>query len=296
MIQPENPSNLSTAPPPFISIVIPCYERPNDLRRCLQSLCQENQRDSPPYEIIVSDDSRTDNCKKVVEQEFPLAKWDSGKHNGPGGNRNAGVSRAAGEWIVFIDDDCIAQKGYLPAYFRAIQENPGVDLFEGYISPDRPKKTWAETCPENSTGGMFWTSNLCVRKEVFDEFDGFDETFKVAYEDVDFAYRLQKEEKKTLFVKDAVACHPWRTLRNKGNNWKPKGFEWEELKLFLNKHPNANEHNAPTIYARHLLRMTTKDLCNCIIKFRCRGLAVLLGQIHVTFSIMIRLINKKFFA
>jgi GT2 family glycosyltransferase len=296
MTLPEKLNSLRTAPPLFFSIVIPCYERPKDLRRCLQSLCQENQIGSPPYEIIVSDDSRTDNCKKVVEQEFPHAKWDSGKRNGPGGNRNAGVSRAAGEWIVFIDDDCIAQKGYLPAYFRAIQENPGVDLYEGYIFPDRPKRTWAETCPENSTGGMLWTSNLCVRKEVFDEFDGFDETFKVAYEDVDFAYRLQKEEKKTLFVKDAAACHPWRTLKKKGNNWKPKGFEWEELKLFLNKHPNADEHNAPTIYARHLLRMTTKDLCHCVIKFRCRGLAVLLGQIHVTFSIMIRLINKKFFA
>jgi GT2 family glycosyltransferase len=289
-------SNSENEKTPFFSVVIPTYERPEDLRQCLQSLSPDNQPEAPSYEIIVSDDSRTDHCKKLVEQEFPLAKWNSGKHNGPGGNRNAGVSRATGKWIVFIDDDCIAQKGYIPAYFRAIQENPDIDLFEGYIFPDRQKRTWAETCPENSTGGMFWTSNLCVRKEVFDEFDGFDETFEVAYEDIDFAYRIQKAGKKTLFVKDAAACHPWRTLKNKGNNWKPKGFEWEQLKLFIKKHPNAEEHSAPMIYAKHLLRMTTKDLYQCVIKFRCRGLEVLLGQIHITCSIIVHLINKKLFA
>ena len=289
-------SNSENEKTPFFSVVIPTYERPEDLRQCLQSLSPDNQPEAPSYEIIVTDDSRSDQCRKVVEQEFPLAKWNSGKHNGPGGNRNAGVSRATGKWIVFIDDDCIAQKGYIPAYFRAIQENPDIDLFEGYIFPDRQKRTWAETCPENSTGGMFWTSNLCVRKEVFDELGGFDETFEVAYEDVDFAYRIQKDGKKTLFVKDAAACHPWRTLKREGNNWKPKGFEWKELKLFIKKHPQAHEHSSPKTYAKYFLRMITKDLYHCVTKFRGSGLRILLGQAFVTFCVMIRLIKKKLIA
>ena len=146
-----------------------------------------------------------------------------------------------------------------------------MDLFEGYIFPDRPKRTWAETCPENSSGGMFWTSNLCVRKKVFDELGGFDETFEVAYEDVDFAYRIKQDGKKMLFVKDAAVCHPWRTLKREGNNWKPKGFEWKELELFIKKHPEAHEHNSPKIYAKHFLRMVTKDLYHCVTSFRGRG-------------------------
>jgi GT2 family glycosyltransferase len=266
------------------------------LKKCLESLSNENQSDAPSYELIVTDDSRSDLCRILVKKEFPQVSWGKGKQNGPAGNRNAGVARAQGEWIVFIDDDCVAQKGYLLAYLNAIEQNPNVDLFEGYIFPDRPKRTWAETCPENSSGGMFWTSNLCVRKEVFDELGGFDETFEVAYEDVDFAYRIQKDGKKTLFVKDAAACHPWRTLKREGNNWKPKGFEWKELKLFIKKHPQAHEHSSPKTYAKYFLRMITKDLYHCVTKFRGSGLRILLGQAFVTFCVMLRLIKKKLIA
>ena len=280
----------------FFSVVIPTYERPDDLRKCLKSLRQENNNFSPVSEIIVTDDSKSDRCSRLVAEEFPSVFWGEGKKNGPAGNRNAGVARAQGEWIIFIDDDCIAQKGYLLAYLKAIEKNPKVDLFEGYIFPDRPKRTWAETCPENSSGGMFWTSNLCIRKRVFDELGGFDETFEVAYEDVDFAYRIQKVGKKTLFVKDAAACHPWRTLKREGNNWKPKGFEWKELKLFIKKHPEAHEHSSPKIYAKHFLRMITKDLYQCVTKFRGNGLSILLGQTFVTFCVIFRLLKIKLFA
>ena len=280
----------------FFSILIPTYERADDLRICLHSLRFENQKGSPPYEIIVTDDSSTNHSKKLVAEEFPFASWGMGKRKGPAGNRNAGATRAQGEWIVFIDDDCIAQKGYLLAYLKAIEEHPNTDLFEGYIFPDRPKRTWAETCPENSSGGMFWTSNLCVRKTVFDELGGFDEDFEVAYEDIDFAHRIQQSGKKTLFVKDAAACHPWRTLKREGNNWKPKGFEWKELELFIKKHPEVYEYNSPRIYVKHFLRMITKDLCYCVTKFRGRGLCVLLGQTFVTLCVIFRLLRIKLFA
>ena len=287
-------SNLENEKTPFFSVVIPTYERPEDLRQCLKALSPDNQPEAPSYELIVTDDSRSDQCRKVVEQEFPYASWSMGKQTGPAANRNAGVSRAQGEWIVFIDDDCVAQKGYLLAYLDAIEQNPNVDLFEGYIFPDRPKRTWAETCPENSSGGMFWTSNLCVRKRVFDEFEGFDEDFEIAYEDVDFAYRIQKAGKETLFVKEAAVCHPWRTLKKTGNNWKPKGFEIKELMLFLRKHPNAKEHSSSLIYIRHLFRMVTKDLAQCAFSFRGRGLDVLLAQMRVTAIVVFELSKIKF--
>jgi len=273
----------------FFSVVIPCYERPDDLRQCLHSLSRDNQKDAPDYELIVTDDSRSDRSRKVVEEEFPAASWGKGKQNGPAGNRNAGVERAKGEWIVFIDDDCVAEPDYLKAYSNAVTNHPEVSLFEGKIFPDRPKRTWAETCPENSEGRMFWTSNLCVNRSTFEELGGFDETFEVAYEDVDFAYRVKKAGKQTHFVKAAAACHPWRTLRQEGNNWKPKGFELKELLFFLEKHPNADEHACPTVYLRHLFRMLTRDLVTCAFKFKGRGIDVLWAQMKVTIIVIFTL-------
>jgi len=273
----------------FVSVVIPTYERPDDLRVCLHSLSKKIQLGSPNYEIIVTDDSKSDESRTMVEREFPNVLWGKGKHNGPAGNRNAGVSRATGEWIVFIDDDCIADTRYISAYCNAIGQNPETDLFEGRIYPDRPRRTWAECCPENSNGGMFWTSNLCVRKSTFLEIGGFDERFRVAYEDIDFAYRIKSKGFKSRFIKNASVCHPWRTLKYEGNNWKPKGFEISELLLFIKKHPNAKEHNSRLVYVRHLKRMITTDLLKCLFQFKGKGIQTLISQIMTTMMVIRKL-------
>lgn len=279
---------------PFFSFVVPTFERPDDLKKCLESLSHENQMGAPPFEIIVTDDSKSDNSRELVENNFSNVKWGRGKQNGPAGNRNAGVRRAKGVWIIFIDDDCIADKGFLNAYSKAIKDNPNAILFEGKIYPDRPRKTWAECCPENSHGDMFWTSNLCVKKEVFKKVGGFDERFRVAYEDIDFAYRVNLLGLPSMFVSEASVCHPWRTLKHEGNNWKPKGFEVSELLLFIKKHPNAEEHSSPEVYWRHFLRMLTTDLKKCLIEFKGAGVMVLISQSLTTLMVIMALTYNKF--
>ena len=279
---------------PFFSIVIPTYERPSDLKKCLESLDFNVQSSRTRYEIIVTDDSKSNNSKRMVYNDFPKVIWSPGKHNGPAGNRNAGVERIKGDWIIFIDDDCIADKGYINAYYEAVLRNPEIVLYEGKIYPGRPKRTWAECCPENSNGGMFWTSNLCVKKSIFKKIGGFDEKFRVAYEDIDFAYRITSKGFKTKFVKNASVCHPWRTLKNECNNWKPKGFEVSELLLFIKKHPDAKEHNSLLVYLRNLLRMITTDLFKCIVKFKGDGINTLVSQIIATLLVIKELIFIKY--
>ena len=267
----------------FFSVVIPTYERPGDLRICLNSLSEEIQQGAPTYEIIVSDDSKSEESKKMVESEFPRVYWGKGKQNGPAGNRNAGVERAKGEWIVFLDDDCIAQEGYLNAYVKAIKANPDVLVFEGRIFADRPRRTWAEGCPENSSGGMLWTSNLCIKKSLFYEIGKFDERFKVAYEDVEFAYRLKQRKIKTIFVINAAVCHPWRSLRSGGKNWKSKGYQIESLLLFLDKHSNAHkEYGSPSLYFKNFLRIITRNLIYCLFKLKGRGIDILISQAYIS--------------
>ncbi len=277
----------------FFSVVIPTYERPDDLRISLNSLGKDIQLGSPSYEIIVTDDSKSEESRRMIESEFFDVSWGKGKQNGPAGNRNAGVERANGKWIVFLDDDCIAQEGYLNAYAKAISDNPGVQVFEGRIFADRPRRTWSEGCPENEHGGMLWTSNLCVSRKLFIELGKFDERFTVAFEDVDFAQRINDAGLKTMFVKDASVCHPWRTLKQTGKNWKPNGYEWIELKNFLDKHPNAKDHNSPFVYLRHLKRMVIKDMVTCIIKYKGAGISIWLSNLITTSYVILKLIQRN---
>ena len=279
----------------FFSVVIPTYERPYDLRICLNSLRKEIQQGSQSYEIIVTDDSKSDESRRMVEKEFPDVSWGRGKHNGPAGNRNAGVARARGEWIVFLDDDCIAQEGFIKAYSNAIASNSDVDVLEGRIFPERPRKTWAEGCPANEQGGLYWTSNLCVRRTFFIELEGLDERFEVAYEDVDFAYRAKLAGTKFLFVLEAQACHPWRSVRQGGKNWKSKNYESADFVRFLKKHKPSEAEFSFFRYSRNLFRMATSDFMTCIWVYRMRGLDILFFQMLVTLKSMFDILihNRK---
>ena len=278
----------------FFSLVIPTFERPNDLRKCLHSVSKENQNNAPPYEIIVTDDSQSNKCKNVVVGEFPDIKWTRGKQKGPAGNRNAGESVARGLWIVFLDDDCVAQPNFLRAYANAIEQHPNVKLFEGKIFPDRPRKTWAEGCSANENGGLYWTSNLCVRKTLFESLSGFDERFEVAYEDVDFAYRAKVAGTNLLFVKEAQVCHPWRSVRKGGKNWKVKNYESADFIRFLKKHNPEEPEFSIRGYLRNLFRMISVDMLTCVCVYRMRGIDILLFQMLVTIKGMFDiLIHKK---
>ena len=281
---------------PFFTVVVPTYERPADLNVCLEALSYHNQAGAPNYEIIVSDDSKTDRSRILIKKGFPHVHWEEGKKIGPAGNRNAGVAKARGQWVVFLDDDCIAQKGYLVAYANAIADNPDFLVFEGRIYADRPRKTWAEGCPENEHGGMLWTSNLCVQRKLYIDLGGLDERFEVAYEDVEFAHRLKQINIASKFVSKAAVCHPWRTLRRKGNNWKPQSYELNSLLLFLDKHPDAQEeHGAYPIYLKNFARMIFKDMPYCLFRLRGRGIDILLSQAIVSFQISLILAFRRIY-
>ena len=267
--------------PTRVSVVIPTFERPNDLKQALSALTDKTN--SQPWQIIVSDDSHDDRSRKLVEDQFPSVLWVQGKKNGPAGNRNAGSARASGEWIIFIDDDCIPEPKFVEFYKQAIKYNPEIWVFEGRIFPDRVRKTWAEGCPENSSGGMLWTSNLCIKRSLFEELGGFDERFTIAYEDVEFAHRLKQSKFRSVFVPEAAVCHPWRTLREGGKNWKKKGYQIESLLLFLDKHEDArNEFGKPTLYLRNFFRIITSNLVYCLFSLRGKGIDLIVSQAMVS--------------
>ncbi|RYY07005.1 MAG: glycosyltransferase family 2 protein, partial [Sphingobacteriaceae bacterium] len=105
----------------MFSIIIPTYNRNDLLSKCLQRLEPGSQSiDVNKYEVIVTDDSKQEEAKNFIQNNFNWVKWVPGPQKGPAANRNYGAKQASGEWLIFIDDDCMPDVHLLQNYQNAL--------------------------------------------------------------------------------------------------------------------------------------------------------------------------------
>ena len=222
------------------SVVIPTYQRLDDLARCLDQLAPGEQTLSfGEYEVIVTDDEgEGSKTQALVEEQYPWAKWVAGPGRGPAANRNEGSSYAQGEWLVFTDDDCIPEAEWLEAYAEAASGNPSLEIMEGATVSEEPRKSLAWQAPINTEGGRLWSCNIAARADCFSALGGFDTDYPFALEDMDFKTRVLKREIPWAFVREAAVVHPWRygTARQLFTRQMRELKGWRVL---ANKHPEA---------------------------------------------------------
>jgi glycosyltransferase involved in cell wall biosynthesis len=207
-------------PTPQFSVVIPTCRRNDLLARCLESLRPGVQDANPAsYEVLVTDDSQTQTSEAMIREKFPWARWLQGPARGPAANRNHGAQQARGEWVCFIDDDCIASKEWISAYHAAALDD-SIDLMEGRTDiPDNVDNPFVRGV-HNRNGGAYWSCNLAIRRERFLALGGFDEDFlEAASEDMEFAHRYHAHHYRSKFFPDAFVDHPVRPIGWSGN-WK----------------------------------------------------------------------------
>ena len=269
---------LSAMPPPettataLIVVVIPTCNRLEDLARCLDSLMPGRQAgiggsEGASYQVIVTDDGRRVSAEALVRERFPWAQWTQGPGRGPAANRNHGARQATGEWVVFIDDDCVADPGWLAAVARHAV-NPALEVIEGRtITPDKRDNPFLHGV-ENETGGCYWSCNLAVRRSPFLNIGGFDEAFlQAGGEDMEFAWRLQERGLRACFEPDALVLHPQRRYSVAGFLKRVPLLKWSLL--HYQKTGQAPPEGSPTgtiaaaVVRRHLTslaRQTWRDL------------------------------------
>lgn len=195
---------------PFMTVVIPTCDRPAQLEACLERLSPGRQTlPNERFEVIVTDDGRHVSARELVEGRFPWATWIPGPGRGPAANRNNGARRARGEWLVFTDDDCVPEPGWLQSY--AHEMTVGRSALEGRIRSDRAATSAWDEAPINESGGFFWSANIAVRKDEFERVGGFDENYdSAAMEDVDLRETLKSRGLIITFVFGATVSHPMR--------------------------------------------------------------------------------------
>jgi GT2 family glycosyltransferase len=198
---------------PFFFVIIPTCNRPRQLSACLECLRPGTQTlAADQYEIIVSDDAAGRHAENALAPRFPFVRWAAGPARGPAANRNHGARLAAGDWLVFLDDDCLPEPAWLDGFQREIlRSNAG--LIEGRTVSLGNTGHPLEERVENPSGGLFWSCNLAVKRDLFVRSGGFDEDFQEpAFEDMEFAERMRGSGVTTAFTRDAVVGHPVRQL------------------------------------------------------------------------------------
>ncbi len=108
-----------------LSIIIPAYNKREILHKNLQSIFLELQLADFSYEIIVVNDGSTDGTAELLAQYSANHKAFSAfstENSGPGAARNFGIRQAAGQVILFLQDDIIVRPGVLNNHYAWHQQ------------------------------------------------------------------------------------------------------------------------------------------------------------------------------
>lgn len=200
-----------------LSVIVPTYQRPDLLERCLAAL-QSQTLASELYEIIVCDDGPSDEAKAVVQaaelRGGPVIHYlEVTATQGPAGARNAGIRHARAPVIAFTDDDTMPDPGWLAAGLTAMSS--GAAAATGRIEMPLPAKpSDIQLDAAGLTKAEFVTANCFVRRDVLKRVGGFDERFSMAWrEDSDLHFTLLEGGYAIVHASDALVVHPLRDLR-----------------------------------------------------------------------------------
>jgi glycosyltransferase involved in cell wall biosynthesis/GT2 family glycosyltransferase len=213
-----------TAVPRTISVVIPTYNRVDQLRGVLGGLAAQTGLAEPAEVIVVSDGSSDGTDEYLRSPDCPLPVLALSQANaGPAAARNRGVRAATGDLLVFLDDDVVPAPDLLAAHLRhhrASGDDATVVIGPMVTPPDDELSPWVrweqdmlykqyaamERGDWGATARQFYTANASIaRRHVLDA-GGFDEAFRRA-EDVELAYRLASLGLSFTFAPDAVVYH-----------------------------------------------------------------------------------------
>ncbi len=202
-----------------VSVVIPTYNRRAVLESTLRAIFQQ---DFPAneYEVIVVVDGSTDGTAEYLRGlRPPVASRTVIQPNaGLAAARNAGLQRAAGALVLFLDDDIRATPGLLRAHVSAHDDSPEPVLAIGavFLSHDSPR-TLASDCFEAEIGAFYlahrknptlpfppraWVfKNSSANRELLLRAGGFNADFRMQREDQDLGFRLGLP---VCYVPDAI--------------------------------------------------------------------------------------------
>jgi len=228
------------------SIIVPVYNRPDEVDELLESLsnqtqkaasqreqsdarinyaeCEQARQKFKDFEVIIVEDGSVKTCKDVCDKyaDILVLHYYAKENSGPGQSRNYGAERAQGDWLIILDSDVVLPEGYLAAIDDSLQlcyAFGGPDAAHPSFTPIQKAISYSMTS-FFTTGGIrggkakldkFYprSFNMGIRRDVYQQLGGFS---KMRFgEDIDFSYRIVEAGYKPQLIPEAWVWHKRRT-------------------------------------------------------------------------------------
>lgn len=206
---------------PYFSIIVPVYNRLDEVRDLLESLSKQSDKD---FEVVLVEDGSSLPCVGAVKEFEHLVdvKYFFKENEGRSIARNYGLERAKGSYFLFFDSDCVIPEQYISTLKTALEKN-FTDCFGG---PDAAHCSFSDTQKAINysmtsfltTGGIRGgkvqlekfvprTFNMGFSRRVWEKVGGFREMFS---EDIDMSTRIRQAGFSISLIRDAFVYHKRR--------------------------------------------------------------------------------------
>jgi glycosyltransferase involved in cell wall biosynthesis len=208
---------------PKYSVIIPVYNRPDEVAELLESLTHQTFKD---FEVLIIEDGSVTRCEEIALSYTSKLhiRYFYKTNEGPGPSRNFGYQNAKGEYFVVFDSDCIIPPGYFDAVEKGLKEHS----FDAWGGPDRghhhftlKQQAMAYTMASIlTTGGIRgnkklvgWfqprSFNMGMSRKVYETTKGF--IFTHFAEDIELSIRMKKTGFRVGLIVDAFVYHKRRS-------------------------------------------------------------------------------------
>lgn len=257
----------------LFSIIVPVYNRPQEVDELLASLCEQTVKD---FEVVIVEDGSSEPCDAVCRRyaQQLYIQYLVKTNGGPSAARNYGAERAKGDYLLILDSDIIAPTTYIEEVVRELDCEPtdafgGPDAAHPDFSPIQKAISYSMTS-FLTTGGIrggkkkmdkFYprSFNLGVKREVFEALHGFDTSMRFG-EDIDFSIRIFANGYKCRLFPEAWVYHKRRsTFRQFYKQVHNSGIA--RIHLYM-KCPKSLKlvHLLPTVFTLGVLGLVTLSI------------------------------------
>ncbi|MDN5200834.1 glycosyltransferase [Fulvivirgaceae bacterium BMA10] len=205
------------------SIIIPVYNRPNEIDELLESLTHQTFKN---FEVLVIEDGSKKKCDAIIEKYTDLLNisYYYKENSGQGFSRNFGFQKAKGDYLIVFDSDCLIPPHYLAEVEKVLDKQK----FDAFGGPDRAHDSFTplQKAINYSMTSLFTTGgirgrkkhvgtfhprsfNMGISREVFEKTNGY--IITRMGEDIEFSIRIINHGFKTGLIENAFVYHKRRT-------------------------------------------------------------------------------------